>query len=253
MEAAKFNSLLSPLHHSMTDFYHVHGDMPTVEEIKSVYDMPPEPKEPNEDAADAEKEQCQVDKARYDRKKTIFVWYLNEWLPWAAGLEHWGPEIRIQKLPTDTILLATGEEKVCVTCASEAYGLAVFENCHKKWKAGIPYMLENNKRSIPEWKKKKVETHKFYCKWTSKREGLRGGWSDDGIKAFNAYIAHIQAFRKADEEKDKVIQKLGRKFIREALEWDLDDGEPSSKRQKTGSDGTEGPEPEPISIVVLDE
>ena len=216
--------------------------------------MPKEPKELDEGASAAEKAKYEDDMAKYNRKKSIFVWYLNEWLPWVAGLEHWGPEIRVKKLPTDTMELVTGEDKVCVTCASEAFGLAVYDNCREKWAVGIPWMIKNNKTSIPEWKKKQPDTHQYFCRWTSEKTGARGGWSNDGIKAFCGYISKIQSFRETDEANGKPIQKLGREFIADALDVELDDhGEPAKKRQKTGSQSDQETPEEPFEITVLDE
>ena len=69
------------------------------------------------------------------RDKKILLWYEDRWLPIAIGLEYWDDKNRHYDLPTDTLKLRDGTEKVRVTPSSEAFGLMVYDNCRDKWEA----------------------------------------------------------------------------------------------------------------------
>jgi hypothetical protein len=196
----------------------------------------------------------------YERKVAIFSWYVEEYLPMAAGVQWFGPTIRPYFLPSDLIEMPSGEKKVCVTITSEAYGLLVYENCRDKWLEIFKWrdlQPKGKKLSPPTYKPSDSETHKFKAKWSDSSIGQNTGWHTDAYKRFAVIMQQIKAFREQDEANGKTAQINGRKLIRSVHGVkDEEEEEPPKKKRKgaTNSGGKQQNDAEnQVSIVYFDE
>lgn len=77
------------------------------------------------------------------KDKRILLWYQDRWMPIVVGLEYWDNKYRHYELPTDKVKLRDGNEWVHVTISSEAFGLAMYENCRDKWEEIMKLKAEN--------------------------------------------------------------------------------------------------------------
>ena len=109
------------------------------------------------------------EKAELERKRVILLFYVDEYLPGAVCLEHWGPERRYHHLPTDMAEVdmdPSGKKKVMVTVTSEAFGLLIFDNCREAWIAGFQFKDQHGwKTAVPGYSKKDESTEKYKAKY----------------------------------------------------------------------------------------
>jgi len=159
------------------------GNLPTVEEMKKIYQLP-SPDDPT-----------------YERKADLAVWYYTSYLPSASdGEANFGGQIPFHFLPTSRMFL-NGKERIRVESASEAFGLLVFENCREKWKIDCQVMKETGKK--PVYLKKDPSTLKWKdldkkTVWTKATGGRGHGWDPKAVGVFNAYSNSIKKFREED-------------------------------------------------------
>ena len=235
------------------------GELPTIEELENVWDIPEEPLDPNEENEGFLPEDVRFTPeyaAEYNRKVYLLTWYLDVWLPMVNGVQWWGPMIRPYKLMTD-LTDVRGEQKVIVTITSEAFGLLIYENCHEKWIEIFKWHNEQpkarRKKAPPQYNSKKPETHKFKAKWSDHNVGQSTGWSSEAYTKLQQQIERIQAFRKQEaEENENNMLKYGQELIRElhGINEDQTEPEPARKKrkvsddsqQKEGEEGAEGAE-----------
>ena len=130
--------------------------LPTVNQVANVWNIPGGPTRPkkptsltqehhedllNEGPDEArliqvssDLDNCKEEIRQYKKAKVLrqacvdlLIWYWDKWLPAVAGVEFWGVNTRLEKLPVDKILL--GEKKiVLINGATEGFGLLQYEN-----------------------------------------------------------------------------------------------------------------------------
>ena len=219
--------------------------MPTLDEIENVWAIPEVPEEPGEDETDSEEAKVARDEAKLaqDRAVKVLVWWVDQFLPYAVGLEFWGPTIHPFRLMTDLEYVSgdpSGNMKVLVTITSEAFAHLIFANCRDKWQADYDYFKANkNAKRVPAYNKEKPETHKHVNKWSSSRTGqvLGGGWSKEGIKYFLEKQKEVKAFRELEASRGNNLHKETQKLICKANDIMLEneaDSATTKKRKATG-------------------
>ena len=237
------------------------GELPTIDEIETVWDLPEPPLDKVTDDIEENDHRLTEDyHEMYDRKVAVFSWYVEEYLPMAAGVQWFGPTIRPYFLPSDLIDMPSGEKKVCVTITSEAYGLLVYENCRDKWLEIFKWrdlQPKSKKNKPPTYTPSDPATHKFKAKWSDSNIGQNTGWNTDAYTRFAVIMEHIKAFRLQDEANGKVAQINGRTWIRSVHGIkDVEEEEPPKKKRKgaTNSGGKQQNDAEnQVSIVYFDE
>lgn len=175
----------------------MYADIPTVEQILEVY----------------KSSELILDNPDNEKLKNMLLWYMDRYLPIAAGLDYWGENQRLYKLLTDKVNI-NGKQKVLVTVTNEAFGLLVLENCREKW-------IEINKfkemhgegAKIPE---KGEEAEPFKAKWTDSKCGQVkfGGWADEAYERFEELKAALKKIRADDEANDLATQKYVYTWLR---------------------------------------
>ena len=151
------------------------------------------------------------------KSKDLLLWYVDRYLPVAAGNEYWSDQIRYYKLLTDTCRLpnAAEENKVLVTVSSEAFGLLILDNCRDKWLKIFKLKEEKGKGAkIPTSGEEAAE---YKAKWTKDRQGRVkfGGWDEDGYERFEQLKKQITQIRQNDANSDKAMQQYMKKIMRE--------------------------------------
>ena len=198
---------------------------------------------------------------QYARKIQVLTWYVDEYLPMAAGVQWFGPTIRPYYLPCDTLDIGGGQMKVYVTITSEAFGRLVFENCRDKWVEIFKWRdaqpSSKKRTNPPTYKANKPETHKFKAKWSDNNIGQTTGWSKDAYERMKELMAEIKAFRESDAENDNAKQAFGRALIRSIHGIkDDEEEEPPKKKRKSGTEsgevGQNGGENQ-VSMIYYDE
>ena len=105
--------------------------MPEVTEIQEVWALPDPPTPVSDETNEAAKAKYAEAQAAYNKAECILQWYLDSYLPMAAGFDFWGPTIRPFHLMTDKKKVngdPSGKERVLVMVTSEAFGLLVYAN-----------------------------------------------------------------------------------------------------------------------------
>lgn len=220
-----------------------------MKEIENVWKLP---EAPSQDSP-------QEVKDKYSHAVTVLTWYLDKFLPMAAGQEYWGPHIRPFHLMTDKVDVegdVSGKKKVLVTVTSEAFGILVYANCRDKWIADFTLKDGDRKAKIPKYDKDNKETHKHQNKWSSSRTGQiqGGGWSKEALKYFNTLIEKIKNFRIEEEEGGNLGFEYGKQLIRVANSVETgNESDSSSGKKRKRSGGKPEDEIETVDISFLDE
>lgn len=173
--------------------------MPTVDDLKTVYNLPPSTDD------------------TYEEKKAVLLWYFDVYLPAAAGNDVYGPTVRYYKRSTKAIKVG-GKVMPVITLQVEAFGLLVFENCLPKWTHICPKKAQDGGWSIPTRSKNKPENEKYWVtKWTDGKTGQiqGGGWTQDGYDEFSAYVKHVSEVRSKDKEHGWAVHELALQLMRE--------------------------------------
>lgn len=238
-----------------------------MEEIENVWDIPPPPQAKNPEDETEEEEKARLnspEQKKHEYAMEVFVWWLDCFLPFAVGLEFWGPDIRCFHYMTDKKQLPgsnTGEKKVYVTVTSEAFAHVLYANCRDKWQASHEYIVEARKKGvkkakIPAYNKKDESTWKFQNKWSSSRTGQvqGGGWKMEAIEYLTEMQNKVQEFRDDQKKKGYSAYKTAQRLIREANDVKLDaTGEPENPKKRKGAPNAEKPETKKPEIIYLDE
>lgn len=153
-----------------------------MEQIKDVYNLPAE------------------SHATYKHKVELLLWYVDIYLPAAAGETNFGNSKRRYYKIVDKAEIK-GKQRVLVESASEAFGLLLLENCYKKWDALCKEKAKNARFKVPKYNKDDPTTHMFHDTKFSEVHGGQGkGWSDKGRAAFEKYKQAIKDFRAKDKK-----------------------------------------------------
>lgn len=180
----------------ITEYYRENKELPTVEELKTVFEIPPS-SDPT-----------------FPRKKKVLTFYGDLFLPALMGTG-FDKTVRPYKLAVDKTTVA-GKEKVIITKQREAFGLVLYENCFTKWQATVPDLSVNPKAKFPKRVQDDADTHKFHdCKWTNSRSGQGSGWKDEGFKALNEAIKLVGKTRIDDSKRKWKVYTYMKDLIRE--------------------------------------
>ena len=212
-----------------------------MEQIEKVWDIKEPGEEPGDEATEEEKAKWVAFKAECDFQLEILLWYLDCFLPHAAGLEFWGPNIRPFHLMTDKLDVPgdkSGKKKVYVTITSEAFGLVVYANCRDKWIADFTLRATNKRAKIPKYNKDDPATFKHQNKWSCSRSGqvIGGGWHNDALVYMNTQMKAISKWRKEEAERGNVNYMMGRELIRKAQSVTMGQEDETKKKRKRASE-----------------
>ena len=241
----------------LKEWFDKHHDLPALETIEKVWELNPPGDAPSDSATPEEQAEYAQATAKHEEELELLTWYLDCFLPYAVGLEFWGPNVRPFKLMTDKFDVPgdpSGKKKVHVTITSEAFALVIFANCRDKWMADFTLRASNKRAKIPKFNKDDPETHKYQNKWSSSRTGQvqGGGWDKEALEYLNKCIGAIQSWRKAEAERGNVTYKLGQELIRKAQEITMVTQEPKGKKRKKLAERAEA-EVVAIDLTILDE
>ena len=127
-------------------------------------------------------------------KRELLLWYVDRYLPIAAGRGFFGDDIRFNHIPTDkTKFPGSNTEKVYVTESSEAFGLFQMANCQDKWLEMCRFKEEQGEGvSIPQ---KGQEAMRFKGKYTDSKcaQVLYGGTTQEGLALFEQLKEDVAA------------------------------------------------------------
>jgi hypothetical protein len=237
------------------------GNLPTVEEIENVWDIPEEPEidEDEDDPEEALKElQNTPEYRKYVLAIKVLLWWVDAFLPMAVGLEYWGPNNHPFHLMTDKTLVDgdnSGKEKCQVTVTSEAFAHLLFANSHDKWMADFAYFKNNPKaKKVPIYKKDDPSTFPHQNKWSNSNTGQvqGGGWRNEGLEYFNQKMDEVKQFRALEEKAGNVRYLLAQKLICEENQVNLEEDtahQVGKKRKRDGADKSR----EVVDLIFLDQ
>ena len=181
----------------LQEWFWANGYVPTIEQMKDVYNLPDETHQDYED------------------KKKFLLWYLDKYLPAAAGEASYGKTVRLYSMAIDRKEIR-GKQRVLVESASEAFGWLLLENCYEKWSNICNKKKENPGWKVPKNKKNDPSTHPYNkCKWTDSSAGQGGGWAPGARLAFEENKEIIKTLRKKDHAENWKLHKFCLQLLRE--------------------------------------
>jgi hypothetical protein len=158
------------------------------------------------------------DDSTYEEKVELLLWYVDELLPYAVGLDQYNEKERHHKTMVSTVDI-DGNPKPRVSAKSEAMLLVIYKNCYKKWKLIMPKMINNPGWRMPRYNKNNQETHKYHdTLWSDNKSGkvAMGGWRSDAIRYFNTQTERIVQFRLTDNKNKWKMMKFCLQIMRKA-------------------------------------
>lgn len=223
--------------------------------MKDVYKIlkhkqPNEPPEPAEDAelTDEEKKELKLWNS-WARGQNLLLWYLDFYLPAAAGEQSFGRNIRHYKHACSAIEYK-GKMRIAVEKASEAYGLLIYENNYERWLKIVPEKAQDEKWRAPTYNKDDPDTHAWHqTKFSEPYGGQTAGWKPEGRVAMNEYLKLVKTFRDLDKSKKFKYQRKALKWLRQHNGVTEDSPMPKSKKRKAKNK----PTVEKIKFVKVDE
>ena len=240
--------------------------MPTVEEVENAWEIPQGPKIPeNETEEQMDARKTSPEQRLYDRKLAILVWWLDDFLPHAVGLEFWGPDIRCFHKLVDKALIEgdpSGKPKVYVTVTSEAFAHVLYANCRDNWMAQAQFVQDRKKKGgkkpkAPTYKLDDPTTHKYRNKWSNGQTGqvMGGGWDEGAFEYLKKMQKKLQTFRVEQASKGDEVFKFALTLMKITHDIELDQNkEPANAKKRKGSSQSEMPaakkQPE---IIYIDE
>jgi hypothetical protein len=180
-----------------------------------------------------------LDKDENKKNKALLLWYFDRYLPIAAGKEYYGEDIRYYSRPTSTMNI-NGAQKVCVTVASEAFGLLVLTNCETKWDNIFDFKTKNPGQKVPE---AGDEALPFKGRWTDSKCGrvAFGGWDEEAFTFFENYKKKVKHFRTTDAANNFDTQDYALKLMRTTK--GIEQEAPGKKRKRS----KKGTPPKPVA------
>ena len=181
----------------------------------------------------------------------LLIWYWEEWLPAVAGVEFWGVNTRLEKLPVDKILL--GEKKiVLINGATEGFGLLQYENSRDRWLQTFEWKDHNKGKRPPQYNRKKPETHIFKSKWSDDQQGKGSGWANEAYEVFVRRQNEIKAFRAEEAKNGNPRMKFARKLVCEKNNVGVD-ATPKPRRAVPPLDQAKEDQREVVDMFVMDD
>lgn len=193
----------------------------------------------------------ELEKPENKTEKELFLWYYDQWLAAILPKEFWKPDIRYYNLMTDKIDIA-GQQKVLVTVSSEAFGLLMWENCHKKWVNYCKLKDRDPKAVIPS-SNKDPSYADHQALWSDGCAGQvkYGGWDVRAYVRFEELKKEVKARRKADEDSGYVGQKLAYKYMRAANKREGKSPQDDKKSKRRGNKDKPATAPPPKKSKIL--
>jgi hypothetical protein len=239
--------------------------LPTLEEIENAWNLPEPPQEPEEGENESEEaKQARLsspEQKKYDRAIKVLVWWMDSFMPYAVGLECWGPNIRPFHKMTDTQFIegdVSGKEKVLVTTTSEAFAYVLFKNCRDKWMADYAYLRKhkkNKKATVPRYKKTDPSTFKHQNRWSNANTGNvpGGGWHLEALKYFNTQMKEVRAFREKEGKNGYPNYTLVQNLIKINNDIKMDDDGDSVSKKRKREEAQPDKSAEVIDLMFIDE
>ena len=147
-----------------------------------------------------------VEGSDFTAEEQLLLWHTDEFLPYAAGHEHFGPTIRQYQMAVDKKTLQDGTQDPLpnVTIPCEAFALTMYENCLDKWEAIFQCRDLNGwgkGTELPKYDKNDPTHHKLHKnQWSDSKKGKGSGWDPKAGQVFKQCCKHIQKMRKDDRE-----------------------------------------------------
>jgi hypothetical protein len=160
----------------------------------------------------------------YQKRCDDLEWYVDQYLPMAAGAKNYKKDFRQKYLMTAPITKSNKKRYTAVSIQSEAFGLMVYKNCHRKWKFICEMKSRNPKWTLPKYKKTDTDNLKYHkTLWSDRDAGKGKGWKAEAIKYHNVAAQMIKLFRRTDrEENDNKMMKFCRDLMRKKYGYNLE-------------------------------
>ena len=199
------------------------------------------------------------------RNEELFDWYVDSLLSCAAGAHHFSEKTR-RTTRISEVLVPETLDKLAVPPSTEAVCFVIYENCYKKWiEHHIWKEVEKKTADVPKWSSKRPEeTKRWKAKYSDNCSGqdLYGGWSDEGITAFNKAQKAIKRMRKDDQERigpieqacvDRLAAAHREKEEEKAKARGIDLAELERKRKKKGGNARKSAPKKKLKCVFDDD
>ena len=185
------------------------------------------------------------------RQEELLLWWLDGFMVPLAGNEFCSPNNRYYHVLTDKVTYGK-HEKVMLSPYNEAFAFATFENYREKWVKQFKWQDAHPGEKIPA---DKDNSELNEAKWSSNKMGqTKGGWTSDGIFAYERYVEKVNAIRMEEAFKNKEQKALGlmrtanNKKAKSAVEEIS-----SRKRRRSGAPVPPPEEPEDTFPEVIDD
>ena len=132
-----------------------------------------------------------------------------------------------------------GKDKVCVTVASEAFGLLVLENCREKWRNIFEFKQQHGVgAAIPVTGD---ESLPFKAKWTDSKCGRIkfGGWDAEAYTFFEDAKVKVKTVRQNDSANNFETQEFALTLLRE--KHNITATAPGKKRKRSKKNAVANP------------
>ena len=115
------------------------------------------------------------------------------------------------------------ERRMCITEATEAYGLRQYENCRSSSEAILKHQAEHPETVPPTYNKKIPKTHAFKAKWSDDVQGNCSGWGTEAYEAFDEWLGKIHLWRTEEVMTEYKRWAVAQAACKEPHEEDGDD------------------------------
>ena len=144
----------------------------------------------------------------------VFLWYWEHILSKNGGFSMWHKdEIRFSQLPSECTYKFEHYEKdfKLFPASTEAFFVLLYDNCIDKWKEHAQWKHDHPKVRLPIMNKENKDEPLHKTKYTITDIGQQkyGGWSNEGLEAFNQLKKDIKASRLIDIEVDTEDEETG--------------------------------------------
>ena len=120
--------------------------------------------------------------------KNIATWYASDWMSMLCGPLSWGDRQKKFKMMVGKTMIG-GENKICVTITTQAFGCLIWENCMDKWHNSFVFKEKNPEVRLPQGRKQDPDGL-YRAKFSDSCDGQvkGGGWQDLAFQQYNKYI-----------------------------------------------------------------
>lgn len=148
-------------------------------------------------------------RATTEREKQAFLWFFGSFLECVSGLKQWGVQ-KSKQLVSQASSSATKHGKL-VTISDEAFALLLYDNYIEKWVKTFQReeqqrleTLESPQPASDSSGRRKTSKEREKGKYTAQKTGhcKFGGWSREGMEAYNKFYHLVKADRVCDQAMD---------------------------------------------------